>query len=143
MSRPRCVIAGGAGAVGGLFAGLLSAAGADVVTVDSAPGSAWALGDITTVDAVLAAELAGADMVLLAVPGAGVVSLPTATGRTCPGKILAPPVVASKQPGRAEAQLGAGSPSGRRLAGWGLNSPDGVGQNSPEGWGQNSPDGVG
>lgn len=55
----RCVVAGGAGAVGRLFVGLLP--GARVV--DSAAGD-----DITAPDPVLAADLALADVVVLAVP---------------------------------------------------------------------------
>jgi prephenate dehydrogenase len=68
MSGPRCLVAGGAGAVGALFTELLSAAGAHVVTVDTSPGPDRVVGDITAVDAVLAAELAEADVVVLAVP---------------------------------------------------------------------------
>ena len=63
----RCVIAGG-GAVGKLFADLLSAAGDDVLVVDSAAGPGRIAGDITVVDPALAGELAAADVVVLAVP---------------------------------------------------------------------------
>jgi prephenate dehydrogenase len=59
----RCVVAGGAGAVGTLFVELLTAAGAEVHVADSAAGA-----DITAPDALLAAELAVADVVVLAVP---------------------------------------------------------------------------
>jgi 4-amino-4-deoxyprephenate dehydrogenase len=97
MSQPRYVIAGGAGAVGGLFTGLLSAAGAHVVTVDSAParvpGDATTVdvvaGDITTVDAVLTAELARADVVLLAVPEpVALAALKPVTAALSPGALL-------------------------------------------------------
>ena len=63
----RCVIAGG-GAVGRLFADLLSAAGGDVLVVDRAAGPGQVVGDITAGGPGLAAELAAADVVVLAVP---------------------------------------------------------------------------
>ncbi|MFI8995038.1 prephenate dehydrogenase/arogenate dehydrogenase family protein [Streptomyces sp. NPDC053542] len=76
--RLRCVVAGGAGAVGRMFAGLLAAAGAEVCTVDTAPPGGPAgtagppprqlRGDITAPDAAVRAELAAADVVLLALP---------------------------------------------------------------------------
>ncbi|MET8759497.1 prephenate dehydrogenase/arogenate dehydrogenase family protein [Lentzea sp. NPDC004782] len=59
----RVVVAGGAGAVGTLFVELLTAAGAEVHVADHASGA-----DITAPDALLAAELAVADVVVLAVP---------------------------------------------------------------------------
>ncbi|SDG48741.1 prephenate dehydrogenase [Lentzea fradiae] len=61
----RCLVVGGAGAVGTLFAELLSGAGASVRVSDSAAGE-----DITAPDVVLAAEIALADVVVLAVPEA-------------------------------------------------------------------------
>jgi prephenate dehydrogenase len=68
----RCVVVGGAGAVGTLFAELLLAAGADVCLVDvtqpSAPGFRYERGDVTAIQAGLAAELGRADIVVLAVP---------------------------------------------------------------------------
>lgn len=60
---PRCVVAGGDGAVGTLFVELLTASGVEVHVADSASGA-----DITAPDALLAAELAMADVVVLAVP---------------------------------------------------------------------------
>ncbi|MGW6445211.1 prephenate dehydrogenase/arogenate dehydrogenase family protein [Lentzea sp. NPDC055074] len=61
--RARCVVAGGAGAVGTLFVELLVAAGAEVHVADSGSGA-----DITDPDPLLTAELAMADVVVLAVP---------------------------------------------------------------------------
>ncbi|PPK65668.1 prephenate dehydrogenase/arogenate dehydrogenase family protein [Actinokineospora auranticolor] len=64
----RCLVVGGAGAVGGLFVDLLAGTGARVVRVDTAPGPDRITGDITAPDDALAAEVAAADAVLLAVP---------------------------------------------------------------------------
>ncbi|WP_147943039.1 prephenate dehydrogenase/arogenate dehydrogenase family protein [Microbispora sp. CSR-4] len=94
----RCVVVGGAGAVGGLFAGHLLRSGAEVLVVDPAPGAATGegatrsapavnvasqestagappagearvlRGDITDIGLELAEELGRADLVLLAVP---------------------------------------------------------------------------
>ncbi len=71
----RCVVAGGAGAVGGMFARLLIDAGATVCVVDTVPpGEAdderrsFERGDIAALDGRLVAELAGAELVVLAVP---------------------------------------------------------------------------
>ncbi|MBM0274434.1 prephenate dehydrogenase/arogenate dehydrogenase family protein [Micromonospora tarensis] len=74
----RCVVVGGAGAVGGLLADLLAGAGAEVCLVDRVPpvGSdhRHLTGDITALSAAgeappsLVAELAAADTVVLAVP---------------------------------------------------------------------------
>jgi 7-keto-8-aminopelargonate synthetase-like enzyme/prephenate dehydrogenase len=74
----RCVIAGGAGAVGGMFATLFADAGAEVVVVDVAPSATWngngqvrvVEGDITTPSPHVLDELRDADMVMLAVPEA-------------------------------------------------------------------------
>ncbi|WP_182908967.1 prephenate dehydrogenase/arogenate dehydrogenase family protein [Microbispora sp. H13382] len=82
----RCVVVGGAGAVGGLFAGHLLRSGAEVVVVDPAPGAGqpsadqpsadqhsageprFLRGDITDIGPDLAVEIGRADLVLLAVP---------------------------------------------------------------------------
>ncbi len=70
----RCVVAGGAGAVGTMFAELLLGAGADVCVVDRSPPGHGAgprtfeRGDITAFGPRLEAELRRADLVLLAVP---------------------------------------------------------------------------
>ena len=70
----RCVVAGGAGAVGGLMVDLLLGAGADVVAVDvvapaqAAPACEYVRGDIRAMDARLIAEVERAGVVVLAVP---------------------------------------------------------------------------
>ena len=71
----RCVVAGGAGDVGGMFARLLIDAGATVCVVDTrSPGEAhderrsFEQGDIAALDGRLVAELADAEIVVLAVP---------------------------------------------------------------------------
>jgi prephenate dehydrogenase len=75
LQRERCVVAGGAGAVGGLVVDLLLGAGADVVVVDVAAPSAevarvcaYARGDVCAMDPRLMAEMRRADIVVLAVP---------------------------------------------------------------------------
>jgi 4-amino-4-deoxyprephenate dehydrogenase len=89
MSGPRCLVAGGAGAVGALFTDLLTAAGARVVAVDSAPGPDRVVGDVTAVDGVLAAELTAADVVVLAVPEAvALAALGPVTAALSPGALL-------------------------------------------------------
>jgi prephenate dehydrogenase len=89
MSRPRCVVAGGAGAVGALVSDLLTAAGVHVVTVDNAAGPDRVVGDVTAVDAVLAAELAAADVVVLAVPEpVALAALGPVTAALAPGALL-------------------------------------------------------
>lgn len=63
---PRCVIAGGSGAVGQMIADFLRAQGTTVIIADPAltgPG-----GDITSPSSKLRADLAQADLVVLAVP---------------------------------------------------------------------------
>lgn len=71
----RCVVAGGAGAVGRMVAELLLGAGATVSVVDDAAaadrapaGCRFVGGDVTSIDAALAAELARSDFAVLAVP---------------------------------------------------------------------------
>lgn len=70
----RCVVAGGSGAVGRLFTALLADAGRDVRVIDPEPLTAERTGirrlegDITAPGRALSAELAEADLVLLAVP---------------------------------------------------------------------------
>ncbi|HEX2314591.1 MAG TPA: aminotransferase class I/II-fold pyridoxal phosphate-dependent enzyme, partial [Thermomonospora sp.] len=70
----RCVIAGGRGEVGSLFARLLAGAGRTVVAVDvtDPPATRDAVhhlrGDITDPHPALRAQLAAADLVMLAVP---------------------------------------------------------------------------
>ncbi|OPG12959.1 prephenate dehydrogenase/arogenate dehydrogenase family protein [Microbispora sp. GKU 823] len=70
----RCVVVGGAGAVGGLFAEHLLRSGAEVLVVDPGAGAAPAgearflRGDITDIGPDLREEIGRADLVLLAVP---------------------------------------------------------------------------
>lgn len=92
----RCVLAGGSGAVGGLFAGLLAGAGIDVCVVDPAPPAAGSdglrhhPGDITAPDEALRAELAETDLLLLAVPEEVALDAVRATaGSLRPGALLA------------------------------------------------------
>ncbi|WP_405456595.1 prephenate dehydrogenase/arogenate dehydrogenase family protein [Streptomyces sp. NBC_00101] len=73
MTAGRALVVGGAGAVGALFAERLLGSGSEVTVVDPAgtggpPGARRTTGDITAVDEALAAELAAADLVVLAVP---------------------------------------------------------------------------
>ncbi|MFE2581572.1 prephenate dehydrogenase/arogenate dehydrogenase family protein [Streptomyces sp. NPDC059378] len=70
----RCVVAGGSGAVGRLFTAVLADAGLDVCAVDpeapltTRPDVRLLKGDITAPDDALRAELAGCDLLVLAVP---------------------------------------------------------------------------
>jgi prephenate dehydrogenase len=75
LEGERCVVAGGAGAVGGLVVDLLIGAGADVLVLDvAAPAAAvaevcaYARGDVCAMDARVVAEVRRADIVVLAVP---------------------------------------------------------------------------
>ena len=72
LKGARCVVAGGAGAVGGLLVDLLRGAGADVLVVDVAAPAVDALPyvrrDICAMNARLVAEIERADIVVLAVP---------------------------------------------------------------------------
>jgi 4-amino-4-deoxyprephenate dehydrogenase len=67
----RCVVAGGAGAVGAMFADLFLSAGGEVSVVDSRwprEGAMFEPGDITDLDQRLVDTIGAADLVLLAVP---------------------------------------------------------------------------
>jgi 4-amino-4-deoxyprephenate dehydrogenase len=76
LAGQRCVVVGGAGAVGVMFADLLARSGAEVCVVDTTSGppelpggsTRYVRGDVTNIGPRLAAEIAGADLVLLAVP---------------------------------------------------------------------------
>ncbi|MFD6420493.1 prephenate dehydrogenase/arogenate dehydrogenase family protein [Streptomyces sp. NPDC060198] len=73
MTGGRALVAGGAGAVGALFAERLLGSGYEVTVADPAgsagpPGARRTAGDITAVDDALGAELAAAELVVLAVP---------------------------------------------------------------------------
>jgi 4-amino-4-deoxyprephenate dehydrogenase len=93
----RCVVAGGAGAVGGLVVDLLLGAGADVLTVDlAAPPAeiaercAHARGDVRAMDARLVAEMRLADIVVLAVPEhVALAAVPALARQLRPGTLLA------------------------------------------------------
>ena len=95
LTGRRCVVVGGAGAVGGMFADLLAGAGAEVRVVDVARGDhdgrhAFTRGDVTAIDARLGAQLRGADAVVLAVPAdAAEQALPGVAARLRPGALLA------------------------------------------------------
>ena len=92
----RCVVVGGAGAVGGLMVDLLVGAGADVVVVDvAAPPPdvarvcASVRGDVCAMDAGLVAELRRADVVALAVPErVALAALPALARQLRPGGLL-------------------------------------------------------
>jgi 4-amino-4-deoxyprephenate dehydrogenase len=67
----RCVVVGGAGAVGAMFVDLFLSVGAEVCVVDSKQpreGARFEPGDITDLDKRLADRIGTADLVLLAVP---------------------------------------------------------------------------
>jgi 4-amino-4-deoxyprephenate dehydrogenase len=67
----RCVVAGGSGAVGALFAEHLARSGVRVCVVDRVQpvnGVRFVPGDLTAIDDRVVAELRAADLVLLAVP---------------------------------------------------------------------------
>lgn len=74
LAGQRCVVAGGAGAVGEMFVSLFHSAGASVCVIEPGPADgipAWDtrhVGDITDPNARLLAELGSADIVMLAVP---------------------------------------------------------------------------
>jgi 4-amino-4-deoxyprephenate dehydrogenase len=75
MHGERAVVAGGAGAVGGLMVELLLGAGADVLVVDVAAPPAQVIqrcacvrGDVRSMDARLRAEIRVADILVLALP---------------------------------------------------------------------------
>jgi prephenate dehydrogenase len=96
LQGERCVVAGGAGAVGGLVVELLRGEGAEVLAVDlaappadGAQDCAYARGDISAMDARLEAEIARADIVVLAVPEqAAARALPTVACQLPPGALL-------------------------------------------------------
>jgi prephenate dehydrogenase len=97
LQGERCVVVGGAGAVGGLVVDLLLEAGADVVVVDVAAPSAeivhacaYARGDVCAMDARLVAEMRRADVVVLAVPErVALAAVPTLGRQLRPGRLLA------------------------------------------------------
>ncbi len=81
----KCVVVGGAGAVGGMLAGLLSAAGSEVCVLDLVDpfiaGQRFLRGDVTAPDGTARAELGAADVLVLAVAEAvGVAAVPVLAG---------------------------------------------------------------
>jgi 4-amino-4-deoxyprephenate dehydrogenase len=93
----RCVVAGGAGAVGSMFVELLRGAGAEVCVVDVdgrdrqvLDGVRFRRADITQVADGLATELGQADVVMLAVPEqVALEALPGVAGALRPGSVVA------------------------------------------------------
>jgi 4-amino-4-deoxyprephenate dehydrogenase len=96
LQGARCVVIGGAGAVGGLAVRLLVGAGADVVAVDVVTPPAeladvcsYVRGDVRAIDARLFAELRGADLVVLAVPErVALAAVPSLAQALRPGTLL-------------------------------------------------------
>ena len=92
----RCVVVGGAGAVGRLMVDLLLTAGADVCVVDAEPPHAeasrrcaYVRGDVRAMDALLAAQMRGADVVVLAVhEDAALAALPAVANALPPDRLL-------------------------------------------------------
>jgi prephenate dehydrogenase len=96
LQGERCVVVGGAGAVGDLVVDLLLGAGADVRVVDvAAPPAevsqvcAHVRGDICAMDARLVAEMRRADIVVLAVPErVALAAVPALARQLRPGGLL-------------------------------------------------------
>jgi prephenate dehydrogenase len=96
LQGERCVVVGGAGAVGGLMVDLLLSEGADVLVVDVAAPPAeiaqvcpYARGDVRAMDARLVAEMRRADVVVLAVPErVAVAAVPGLARELPPGGLL-------------------------------------------------------
>ncbi|MEU3609671.1 prephenate dehydrogenase [Streptomyces sp. NPDC035033] len=91
----RCVVVGGAGAVGRLFTERLLAAGARVAVVDTAApgaepaGAHYVRGDVTDPGPRLEADLGHADLVVLAVPDAvALAAVPRLAGVLRPDALL-------------------------------------------------------
>jgi prephenate dehydrogenase len=92
----RCVVAGGAGAVGGMFVRLLVDAGATVCVVDTMSSGdqtggpqSFAQGDISAPDGRLVAMLADAEIVILAVPqDVALAAVAGVVGAMAPGALL-------------------------------------------------------
>jgi prephenate dehydrogenase len=89
----RCVVIGGAGAVGGLVVDLLLGAGADVFVVDvAAPPAqrcAYARDDVCDMDEWLVGEMRRADIVVLAVPErVALAAVPVLARQLRPGALL-------------------------------------------------------
>jgi prephenate dehydrogenase len=97
LQGERCVVAGGAGAVGGLVVDLLLGAGADVLVVDVAAPPvevaevcAYVRGDVRAMDERLVAEMRRADIVVLALPEhVALAAVPALAPKMRPGGLLA------------------------------------------------------
>jgi prephenate dehydrogenase len=91
----QCVVVGGSGAVGGMFARLLALSGAEVTVVDTGPPPSsltgrFVIGDITAPDRDVIAELRAADLILLAVPEpVALAALPAVVRAAEPDALLA------------------------------------------------------
>jgi prephenate dehydrogenase len=89
----RGIVAGGAGAVGGLMVDLLRGAGAEVLVVDVAEppaGIPYVTGDLRALDVRVIAELRRADIVVLAVPErVALAAVPAVAPQLPPGALLA------------------------------------------------------
>jgi 4-amino-4-deoxyprephenate dehydrogenase len=96
LQGERCVVAGGAGAVGGLMVDLLLGAGADVFVADVATPPAevaqvcgYARGDVLVMDDRLVAEMRLADIVVLALPEqVALAAVPAVARQLRPGTLL-------------------------------------------------------
>jgi 4-amino-4-deoxyprephenate dehydrogenase len=89
LQGERCVVGGGAGAVGRLMAELLRGAGAEVLAVDVAPEPGCPRGDLCAIDERLAAELGRAGIVVLALPErVALAALPGVVRELRPGALL-------------------------------------------------------
>jgi prephenate dehydrogenase len=109
----RCVVVGGAGAVGSMFVELLRDAGADVCVVDLdgrdrpvPDGVRFRRADITQVADGLATELGAADVVVLAVPEqVALAALPGLAEAVRPGSVLAETLTVKSEFARAAASI--------------------------------------
>jgi 4-amino-4-deoxyprephenate dehydrogenase len=109
----RCVVAGGAGAVGSMFVELLRDAGADVCAVDldgrdrPVPiGVRFKQADITQVADGVASELREADVVVLAVPEqVALAAFPGVAEALRPGSVLAETLTVKSAMARAAAPI--------------------------------------
>jgi 4-amino-4-deoxyprephenate dehydrogenase len=114
VTSKRCVVAGGAGAVGSMFVELLRDAGAEVCAVDLnghdrpvPDGVRFRRADITRVVDGLATELGAADVVLLAVPEqVALAALPGVAEAVRPGSVVAETLTVKSAIARAAESIG-------------------------------------
>lgn len=92
LAGVRCVVIGGAGAVGGLLVELLRAAGAELVVIDVAQpraGVRYVPSDVSAIDARVRSEVQRAGIVVLAVPEpVALAALPLLAPELAPGRLL-------------------------------------------------------